>query len=298
MSIREDWPLVTFTLLFPTSVATYLLALLAPASFGALQSAGMAIAWALATVALLLTPLHLGRPLRAFRTIANLSRSWLSRETTLAALYVGLLFLHTFEPVMQLGFPGTTTLMALTLGIGLAAVAASARSYCMPARPGWHFGRTLTQFGGAGISTALLLALVLFSEVAAREEWLPFQATAWLKWMAGLSVLWIVLQWLINRHETRAFMAHGERLPAHAAPEDVWRVYRTATMLAAVAVALLLSAIILRPDTLLFLLALIAEMVAGWFYRLAFFARGRPLSVESLIERERLARLDALTKDA
>ena len=46
MNIREDWPLVTFTLLFPTSVAIYLLALLLPETLGNLQSAGMAIAWA------------------------------------------------------------------------------------------------------------------------------------------------------------------------------------------------------------------------------------------------------------
>jgi len=297
MNIREDWPLVTFTLLFPTSVSIYLLALLLPASLDNLQSAGMAIAWALATVGLFLTPLHLGRPLRAPRALANLRESWLSRETTLAALYVGLLFLHAFEPVMRLGFPGATALMVLTLIIGVAAIVASARTYCTPARPGWHFWRTLTQFAGAGISTALLLALVFFSDAVARGEPLPIQAGVWLKWLAGGSALWILLQWLVNMHETRAFIAHADRLPAHTTPENIWRVYRAATTLAAVAIALLAAAIILHQDTLLFMLALIAETVAGWFYRLSFFARGRPLTVEALIENERLRRIEEASRE-
>jgi len=62
-------------------------------------------------------------------------------------------------------------------------------------------------------------------------------------------------------------------------------------------VVLLAIAIIVRQDTLLFMLALITETVAGWFYRLSFFARGRPLTVEALIEDERLRRIEEASKE-
>lgn len=296
MSIREDWPLVTFTLLFPTSIVTYTLAILLPATFDNLQSAGMATAWALAVIGLLLTPLHLGRPLRALRAFAHVTRSWLSRETALAAIYVMLLTLHAFEPLMHTGL-ATTTLSAATMLLGLAGLVASARSYRTLARPGWHFGRTLAQFLGTGISTALLLGLVLASDAATQGEIPPPLATIWLGWMAAGSGLWIVLLWGINLHEIRAFVARADRLPAEPTPDQVWRVYRAATVLAGVAVALVIAAIIIRHDTLLFLLALVAETSAGWFYRLSFFARGRPLSVEGLIGQERAARLGAAIGD-
>ena len=292
MNIREDWPLVTFTLLFPTSVATYLFSLALPADLDILQQAVTSIAWALAAVALFLAPFHLGRPLRAVRAFAHLSSSWLARESALAALYAGLLFLHAFEPASRMGLFATSAFAAVTLAAGLGGLYASARSYSLPARPGWHFGRTLAQFAGGGISLALVLALMFFSITFERGGDLFPQAAIWMRWGALIPAIWILVQWLIAYQETTAYASNKGRLPGHPLPGDMWRYYRLATVLAGLALVSLAIAVFLIPDPLLFLLALLSEAGASWFYRLSFFARARPLSVPLLTDSARLKRLE------
>ena len=81
----KEWPLVIFTLLSSLLVGWILFLLFNPSStnygyyFIGLGLLGMG-----------LSSLHLGKPFRAYRSIINIRKSWLSREIVLYSLFVGL----------------------------------------------------------------------------------------------------------------------------------------------------------------------------------------------------------------
>ena len=291
MSPRSEWPLVAFTLLFPTSVAMYCFSLLLPAALSILRPAAISLAWALAAVALLLTPFHLSRPLRAPLALAHLARSWLSREIWLATLWAGLITLHAFEPAAQWSIVASTAFSLATLAVGLAALGAGARAHHVPGRPGWRFGRTLLEFAGAGAGLALIAILGLFS-TAVDHGAIEFPgAAAGLRIGALLPALAIGLQWVYAEWQTRAFASAPQRLPSHPTPAAARRAQRVAAGLSGLALATLAGAAAFRPDTLLFLLALAAQAIAAWFYRRGFFARAFPLDVRGLAWAERRRRM-------
>jgi len=151
----EELPLVAFTLL--AQMAAGLAA-------GALALASIPWAVLLAIGALLgagglISFLHLGRKRNAWRAVAHLRKSWLSREVLAAGLFgaawalaIGLAWLHrtTYAP----------WLMAL-LGLGL--VYCMGRVYLLRAVPAWNTWRTPAGFF---LSTAVLGALGIRLAVA------------------------------------------------------------------------------------------------------------------------------------
>src|SRR5205814_1221160 len=81
--------------------------------------------------AIAIAPLHLGRPIHAWRAIKNWRRSWLSREVLLLSLFAGGAACFAVAPsVPWLG--------GVTFFCGLIAIMASARIYMVPARPAWN----------------------------------------------------------------------------------------------------------------------------------------------------------------
>ena len=84
ITLRGEWALVAFT-----TVLAVLAALMGARVFGHPVRHPWGFLW-LGAVALSLSAWHLGRPDRAWRALANLRRSWLSREIALVALFLGL----------------------------------------------------------------------------------------------------------------------------------------------------------------------------------------------------------------
>ena len=82
ITLRGEWALVAFT----TALAL-LVALMGARAAGRPITHPWVFLW-VAVVALSLSAWHLGRPDRAWRAMANLGRSWLSREIALVALFV------------------------------------------------------------------------------------------------------------------------------------------------------------------------------------------------------------------
>ena len=144
--------------------------------------------------------LHLGRPLKAYRAMAGIRTSWLSREIAAFNLFAGqasaLLLWGWFEfpeawTGIGRGFFGFATLVA-----GAIAVACSAMLYIVTKRPLWTAFRTSSHFflSGAVLGTAFVIAV------------LPWVADGWVlqdtptaangqtvgSAMAGLSKLLIV----------------------------------------------------------------------------------------------------------
>lgn len=110
MGFRREWPLALLTTTLPALVAWFATGLLRPErgpSALELLAPGL--------LALLLSALHLGRPLRAWRAFANLGTSWLSREALLATAFLGFAGL-------SLAWPSPPRLLApftLAVGFGL-----------------------------------------------------------------------------------------------------------------------------------------------------------------------------------
>jgi DMSO reductase anchor subunit len=138
-------PLVVMTVLTQLSVGAFVAIWISGLVGDASPLAPAALA-ALATcaAALTLAPLHLGRPIHAYRAMKMWRRSWLSREVVLfggfmhvAAAYAGMLWFD---------IAGTRLVGAVTASVGLAAAVATSYIYLVPSRPSWNTRLTVVQF--------------------------------------------------------------------------------------------------------------------------------------------------------
>ncbi len=127
--------------------------------------------------------LHLGRPLRAWRALAHLKKSWLSREILFFGLFgVGWLSTLFWQPFYGELFREPTAW--LTCGLGYMLVLSMARVYGLRAMPAWNSWRTTAAF----FLSALVLGRALS---AAALAWDVLHDSAWqagsLGWM-GISM--------------------------------------------------------------------------------------------------------------
>jgi DMSO reductase iron-sulfur subunit len=182
LSSREN-PLVVFTLTTQGSIGAFLLFLIAPL-FGvnwATIISPLTIFLFLATLiglqilGLILSTIHLGKPLRFYRGFNNLRHSPLSREALGVAMFLAGIAGFTFFFLLQRLWP-LTTFAWLQQAAGIfAAVSALAGLYYMTkiyrikARPFWNHWQVSTTFFGSTLSVGgLLLGIVL---VAANLIW-------------------------------------------------------------------------------------------------------------------------------
>lgn len=157
-----DLSLVLFTVLSQmaagATVALWLMDMLggsAPAEVGK-RAVGIIIS--LTGVSLLISLVHLGEPLGAYKALANLSNSWLSREVSLFAilLMVQLLYYRQWQGGMQRGMVG-----AIASFFAICAIWASGMVYVLPARPAWNnAGPVLFFFFTAATLGPLFLAAI------------------------------------------------------------------------------------------------------------------------------------------
>lgn len=157
MNREENWPLVGFTALSPLAVGG-LAGLLAVRGTPRIGVDGGAIALlAIALLALLASSLHLGRPLRAYRSIARLSTSWLSREVVLFGIFVLLLAAYAL-PVHASGWnESQDALGILATVVGALSLFATGEVYRLPSRPSWNSWRTIASLVLGALGAGLLL---------------------------------------------------------------------------------------------------------------------------------------------
>ncbi len=135
---HPHWPLVWLTLLSQLAVG---------ASLTAGDNAERLIAAGLAASALIGALGHLGRPIAAYKAMANLRRSWLSREVALLSLYGALAAAAVLFPVLAVA----------AAVAGVAGVYASARLYVVPGRPAWNSPLTVVRFFATAFALGPLL---------------------------------------------------------------------------------------------------------------------------------------------
>ena len=116
------------------------------------QRATLATAMALALMGLVVSILHLGRPERAWRALAGIRHSWLSREVGALGMFGALagLAVATDSALAQ----------AVAAGAGLVGVACSGMLYVVTRRPSWRASLTLPRFALSALVGGAAVALV------------------------------------------------------------------------------------------------------------------------------------------
>jgi DMSO reductase iron-sulfur subunit len=192
---HPHWPLVFVLVLAQLSAGAFAILWLLDAmgSGGRLSLSALASLGA-AAVSLLAAPLHLGRPVYAYRALRGLRTSWLSREVLALSLFAAVA--SAFAGMLLFQLPGRFTVGLLTSALGISGVVCSAKIYMVRARPAWFSSYTLAEF----LATAILLGpLFVRAMGVSNASW-----TAWVA-VAG-AVMQITTQtlkffWLTNSEQ-------------------------------------------------------------------------------------------------
>jgi anaerobic dimethyl sulfoxide reductase subunit C (anchor subunit) len=161
--VLEQWALILFTLLAQMSVGSFWV--LGAVHYYANRKAGeeeadrmsdraLLAVGPLLILALLASLLHLGDPLNAFRAVANISSSWLSREIltgVLFAIFGGLFAILQWRKIGSTGLRSVLAVLAAIIGFFL--ILSMSMVYMLPTQPSWDTIATPIGF----FSTTLLL---------------------------------------------------------------------------------------------------------------------------------------------
>lgn len=122
--------------------------------------------------------LHLGRPLKAYRAMAGIRTSWLSREILAFNLFAGsvgtLVLLSLFPFVADYVGDHSVPVMISSAVFGLVAVFCSATLYVVTGRALWTVGRTNGLFFSTAAVLGLACGLMMFSvfgEASTASRW-------------------------------------------------------------------------------------------------------------------------------
>lgn len=157
---EAQYSLVLFTLFIQASVGAFWVLLVsdflkrkAPDKVqDAFTRIGTFILVPLATVGLIASTTHLGRPQYAFRALKNLDTSWMSREIVITGLFFGLIALYTYLWYKRIEDSELRRHVGVMTGIvGILAVGAQAMVYMIPGRPQWHHPSTFLLFGASAL---------------------------------------------------------------------------------------------------------------------------------------------------
>ena len=135
---------------------------------------------------------HLGTPLYAWRALANLSSSWLSREILFAVLFTAAAATLAVLCWFNLGPPGARTVLgwAATL-LGLALIFSMANAYRLRTIPAWDTWLTLVSF----LVVALLLGALAVGVVLAVTADVSFELLrSPLQWIALGSIVLLTVE--------------------------------------------------------------------------------------------------------
>ena len=166
---RSHEPLVAMLVLTQASVGAFAV----DVALAGHRRATLVVGLVLGLVGLAVSILHLGRPERAWRAMAGIRHSWLSREVAALGLFAGLA-----AAAVATDRPALVVAAAVA---GLGGVACSAMLYVATRRPSWRLGSTGVRFalgalvGGAAVALATgggrPAALLLVDALAVKLAW-------------------------------------------------------------------------------------------------------------------------------
>lgn len=167
-----QYSLVLFTLFTQASVGAFWVLLVsdflkrkAPDKIqDAFTRIGTMILIPLTALGLIFSTTHLGRPQYAFRALAHVDSSWLSREVLAFGLFFGLIALYTYLWWRRVPDGELRHHVGVITGIvGLLAILSQAMVYQIPGRPMWNHISTTILFGASGLLLGPLAVAAVYS---------------------------------------------------------------------------------------------------------------------------------------
>lgn len=145
----HDMPLVIFTLLSQLVIGGFVtLWWIERKTKNVTKKTGLTISIVLVLltgISLLVSMLHLGQPMHAYRAILNLDESWLSREIAFYGLFFGVSLLYTWFWYKDQASNRNKIGWAVSIA-GALAIFSSAMIYFIPAIPAWNGLTTILMF--------------------------------------------------------------------------------------------------------------------------------------------------------
>ncbi|HLN60868.1 MAG TPA: DmsC/YnfH family molybdoenzyme membrane anchor subunit [Symbiobacteriaceae bacterium] len=171
--LRAEWPLAIFTLLGQAACGLFLAVAIVREILSRKADTAQAVkftfratltAGVLMLAATIVSLLHLGTPMGAYRSLFHLGSSWLSREI-LASILFGVLWV--VATLMEKRGAGGLWLGRLTALAGLFLVFAMSRIYMASVIPAWTSAFTLISFAATALVLGGLAILVFLPAEAA-----------------------------------------------------------------------------------------------------------------------------------
>ncbi|MEJ2549873.1 MAG: dimethyl sulfoxide reductase anchor subunit [Anaerolineales bacterium] len=108
---------------------------------------------------MLISFLHLGSPLRAYRAVSNFGSSWLSREITFTSAFFVFGSIYSLLQWARKGSSGLRNVLAVIAGLlGLSMIYSMSRVYMIPTEPAWDHVETMISFFTAAFLLGIFLA--------------------------------------------------------------------------------------------------------------------------------------------
>ncbi|MCB8814989.1 dimethyl sulfoxide reductase anchor subunit family protein [Desulfosporosinus shakirovi] len=181
----EEWPLMMFTLISQLAIGSFIMLVLIRSmlakkdalSAQRLTSFGFLAVGPIMALALFFSLFHLGTPMGAYRSILNLSSSWLSREILTAGLFFVLWF-ATYKAYQKEN--AGNALGWITSLVGLLTIFSMASIYSSSIRPAWSNAHTFIAFFGATLVLGYAGTMALIGHIV-KGQTLSAEAMAALK---------------------------------------------------------------------------------------------------------------------
>jgi anaerobic dimethyl sulfoxide reductase subunit C (anchor subunit) len=166
--LRKEWSLIVNSLLVQLAAgmfiftAVFRMVLADPAEREAvfrLTAPGMVITGPILAIGMFSSFFHLGNPFRAFRAVANMGSSWLSREILFTSIFFMLWAVCFFLEIHEMSCQTVTWLTVLS---AILSVTSMAGIYYSTGKPGWHSITTYTGFMGSIIILGSMGTATLF----------------------------------------------------------------------------------------------------------------------------------------
>jgi anaerobic dimethyl sulfoxide reductase subunit C (anchor subunit) len=214
MNVR-DWALITFTILVQMSVgAMWVLGIahyFAARKYGAEEADRLSdrALFALVPVialAFIASLIHLGNPFHAYRAVAHLGSSWLSREIFFGVIFAVLAFVFAFLQWRKIGSTVLRNVVAWLAALdGLVLIFVMSNVYLLPTQPAWNSWATPVSFY---VTAFLLGAMAMGAAFVANYTYLQrkqpgcadAQCTlmrAALRWIAVAAVLLVGVELVV-----------------------------------------------------------------------------------------------------
>jgi anaerobic dimethyl sulfoxide reductase subunit C (anchor subunit) len=169
--MNNEWGLIGFSLLVQLSIGVLLAAIIvrkqSKGNDKGIYLKSLYLSIGAVVLAMILSTIHLGDPIHAYRAITRVGASWLSNEIFFSGVFLfALLILFWMERFADVADTLKDGMSYLALLAGIVELYVMAKLYMVSQIPAWQSAYTLLQF----VSTAVILGMVAVLWISRKED--------------------------------------------------------------------------------------------------------------------------------